>query len=259
VRTILVIGIGAGEPEHLTVQAIAALNRTDVFFMVDKGEATADLVRVRRAICERYAPYEGYRFVEIEDPARDRGAAGYVEAVKDWHGRRADAYERAFLRELRDGECGAFLVWGDPSLYDSTLRVVEEVSLRRNVALQVDVCPGISSPQALAARHRIVLHDIGAPVLVTTGRRLRAEGLPPLVEQGGSVVVMLDGEGAFEDFAGRADLEIVWGAMLGLPSEILIRGSLKEVAGAVAEARCAVKQRSGWIMDVYLLRKLGQS
>ena len=42
-RTIYVIGIGAGDPEHLTVQAIAAMNRVDVFFIIDKGAAKDDL------------------------------------------------------------------------------------------------------------------------------------------------------------------------------------------------------------------------
>jgi precorrin-6A synthase len=34
-----VIGIGVGHPEQLTVQAIEALNRVDVFFVMDKGAA----------------------------------------------------------------------------------------------------------------------------------------------------------------------------------------------------------------------------
>ncbi len=37
-KRILVIGIGPGGPEHLTVQAIEALNRADVIFTFDKGE-----------------------------------------------------------------------------------------------------------------------------------------------------------------------------------------------------------------------------
>ena len=37
-KRILVIGIGAGGSEHLTVQAIEAINRADVFFTFDKGE-----------------------------------------------------------------------------------------------------------------------------------------------------------------------------------------------------------------------------
>ncbi|MBV9577140.1 MAG: precorrin-6A synthase (deacetylating), partial [Chloroflexi bacterium] len=45
-RKVLVIGIGAGNIEHVTVQAINALNRVDVFFITDKGSTTADLVEL---------------------------------------------------------------------------------------------------------------------------------------------------------------------------------------------------------------------
>ena len=43
-RTILVIGIGAGNPDYLTLQAIKAMNRAEVFFMPDKGEEKAGRV-----------------------------------------------------------------------------------------------------------------------------------------------------------------------------------------------------------------------
>ena len=51
-----------------------------------------------------------------------------------------------------------------------------------------DVIPGITAVQALTARHRIPLNDVGEPVLITTGRQLRNDELT------GSAVVMLDGE-----------------------------------------------------------------
>ncbi|MEA2926682.1 MAG: precorrin-6A synthase, partial [Alphaproteobacteria bacterium] len=34
-RKILIIGIGAGDPEYVTVQAVNALNRVDAFFIPD--------------------------------------------------------------------------------------------------------------------------------------------------------------------------------------------------------------------------------
>ena len=36
-RRIHVIGIGAGDPDYVTAQAVAALNDTEVFFAMDKG------------------------------------------------------------------------------------------------------------------------------------------------------------------------------------------------------------------------------
>ena len=43
-RKVLIIGIGAGDPEHVTVQAVNAMNAVDVFFVLDKGDTTADLI-----------------------------------------------------------------------------------------------------------------------------------------------------------------------------------------------------------------------
>ena len=51
-RRVFVIGIGAGNPDYVTVQAINALNEVDVFFVMDKGHEKEDLVRLRRE-CER--------------------------------------------------------------------------------------------------------------------------------------------------------------------------------------------------------------
>ena len=37
-RRIHVIGIGAGDPDYVTAQAVDALNDTQVFFAMDKGD-----------------------------------------------------------------------------------------------------------------------------------------------------------------------------------------------------------------------------
>ena len=50
-RKILIIGMGAGHPEHITIQAINALRRVDVLFVTDKGAAKEDLAALRHEIC----------------------------------------------------------------------------------------------------------------------------------------------------------------------------------------------------------------
>jgi precorrin-6A synthase len=148
------------------------------------------------------------------------------------------------IEQLADDESGAFLVWGDPSLYDGTLAVLEEL----RPPVEVDVIPGISAPQALAARHRVALNRVGGPVHVTTGRRL-ADGLPA-----DDVVVMLDGDQAFQ----RVDdsgVEIYWGAYLGTPDELLIAGPLADVKDEIAGVRAEARERKGWMFDTYLLRR----
>lgn len=243
-RRIHVIGIGAGDPDYVTAQAVRALNDTDVFFAMDKGEAKSDLVELRRAICRRFISGSDYRFVELPDPKR-ASDTDYREAVADWHVARAMLWAKAIDAELGPDGVGAFLAWGDPSLYDSTLRILDEVV--GHVELTYDVIPGITAVQALTARHRIPLNDIGEPVLITTGRQLRANPLR------GSAVVMLDGECSFVGCAPQT--RIWWGAYLGTPDEILLSGTVGEVGARIVEVRAEARARHGWIMDIYLLRE----
>lgn len=256
VRKIHVIGIGAGDPDQLTLQAVRALRATDVFFLLDKGEAKSDLTDLRRELLRTHVPEGGYRVVEARDPDRDRSAEGaaYSPAVGDWRSARAGLYERLIREELGENDSGAFLVWGDPALYDSTLAVLEEVLERGTVSFAYDVVPGISSVSSLAARHRTTLNRVGRPVQITTGRRL-AEGFPEGVDD---VVVMLDARQAFLRYADGpdgADLHIHWGAYLGTPDEILVEGPLAEAAPRIARLRAEARARKGWIMDTYLLRR----
>ena len=242
-RTIHVIGIGAGDPEYVTAQAVWALNDTQVFFAMDKGEDKADLVAMRREICRRFITAPGYRFVELADPHR-ASDGDYTRAVADWHRARARLWAQAIVSELDDDGVGAFLAWGDPSLYDSTLRILDEVA--RQIELRYDVIPGITAIQALTARHRIPLNDVGEPVLITTGRRLRAHGLS------GAAVVMLDGDCAFLDCPPQT--RIWWGAYLGTAAEVLIAGTVGDVGEQIADIRAQARAKHGWIMDTYLLR-----
>ncbi|MGW4528418.1 precorrin-6A synthase (deacetylating) [Amycolatopsis sp. NPDC004378] len=249
-RKLYAIGIGAGDPEHLTVQAIDRLNRVDVFFVLDKGEEKADLVRLRQEILDRFVT-RPHRVVLVADPPRDRTPADYRAAVADWHAARASAYERVLLSELPDGAAGAFLVWGDPSLYDSTIALIEAVLARGNVTFDYEVIPGISSISALVARHRTTMNQIGRAVQLTTGRRL-ASGWPPEVDD---VFVLLDAHTTFDHFTDTG-LHIYWGAYVGTPDEILLSGPLTSaLAAEIRAARSAARERHGWIMDTYLLRR----
>jgi precorrin-6A synthase len=244
VRLIHVIGVGAGDPEYVTVQAISALNDTQVFFAGDKGDDKSDLVAWRRDICARFITKpDSYRFVVLPDPKRAEGT-DYRKAVSDWHAARAKYWAEAIARELGSDGVGAFLAWGDPSLYDSTIRILEAVA--RHVDMQYDVIPGITAIQALTARHRIPLNDIGEPVLITTGRRVASDGVR------GTAVVMLDGDCAFRNCP--ADTRIWWGAYLGTEHELLVSGTVGEVGEQIRALRANARAERGWIMDTYLLR-----
>jgi precorrin-6A synthase len=246
-RKLSIIGIGAGNPDHITVQSIKALGSVDVIFLIGKGNDKEDLAQLRKDICARYIT-NPYRIVEAQDPERDRAPANYETAVTDWHTQRAAIYEQMIREELADGQHGAFLVWGDPSLYDSTLRIVDQVAAMKTVTFELDVIPGITSVQALAARHKIALNRIGGPIHITTGRLL-AHGMPA-----DDVVVMLDGDCAFKTVK-DAGVDIYWGAYVGTADEILVSGKLQERGPEIEKIRSAARARHGWIMDTYLLRK----
>ena len=245
----LVIGIGSGRPEHLTGEAVAALNAVDVFLVADKGSAKHDLVALRTDLCAAVIGHDRYRVVEVPDPERE-AAGGYEAGVRDWHAARAAAYAKVIRTALPTGGTVGFLAWGDPVLYDSTIRIVESVAAL-GVDLELTVVPGVSSVQLLAARHTIVLNRVGQPIHLTTGRRLIEEYTPAL----GDVVVMLDGDltcgGLVED---HPDLTIFWGAQLGLPDEALVAGRLAAVIAEIRTVRAAIREQRGWVMDTYLLR-----
>jgi precorrin-6A synthase len=230
---------------------VRALNEADVFFVIDKGPDAGDLVALRKAILERFVPGGGYRIVEVPDPPRDRTAAAYGAAVDDWRRRRAEVWEGLLRDELGAGGVGAFLVWGDPSLYDSTLDVIERVLARGEVAFEYEVIAGISSVHALTARHRIALNRVGGAVQITTGRRLAGAGWPDGVDD---LVVMLDAGCSFRHLD-PAGIEIFWGAYLGTPDELLVAGPLAEAGPEVVRVRARARERKGWIMDTYLLRR----
>src|ERR1700678_2090126 len=250
-RKLYIIGIGAGHPEQVTVQAIKAMNAVDVFFLLNKGDDKNDLVRLRKEICERYIDQKTYRFVEVSDPERDPSISSYPLRVDEWHQRRAAIYEELIDRELGENDCGAILVWGDPSLYDSTLRVIDQIVERGRVSFEYEVIPGITSVQSLAARHRIVLNGVGQSILITTGRKLAATNL---LNDSENIVVMLDGDDSYQHLADQ-DLTIYWGAYVGTEKEILLAGRLGDIAETIRVTRSEARRSNGWIMDPYLLRK----
>lgn len=246
-REILVIGIGTGNPEHMTFEAVRALNAADLVLVPRKGAAKADLAALRREICGRYLENPATRIVGFDMPERDE-AAGYRQGVDAWHREIAGLYARVIDAEAAEDAAVALLVWGDPSLYDSTLRILDLLAAD-GFRFRRRVIPGITSLQVLCARHGIPLNAIGEAVEITTGRRLRAA-----MPEAPSVAVMLDGGCAFREVAAEG-LTIYWGAYLGMANEITIAGPLAEVAERIAAVRAEARAENGWIMDTYLLRR----
>lgn len=249
-RVVEVVGIGAGDPGQITVEAVDALRRADVVFFLDKAGQARELSDLRQVILDTHVPGGGYRVARVDDPQRRRDEDGYVEAVADWRARRIELCARMIAEHLGPEQTGAFLVWGDPALYDSIIAVVEGV-LAHGADFEVRVRPGISSLSALAARHRITFNQIAGAVQITTGRRL-ADGWPEGVDD---VLVMLDAHNTFLKHLDEPGATIHWGAYVGTADEILIAGPLAEVAEQIVASRQRARDAKGWIMDSYLLRR----
>lgn len=245
-RRVVLIGVGPGDPDQVTVQAVRAMNEVDFFVVTEKRRPGGDpLAAARAALLARHVVGEP-TVVVVEDVERDRTPADYQRAVTDWHNARADRYTAVLA--AHHGDAG-FLVWGDPALYDSTIRVLERVVGTMDATLEV--VPGVSSLSALAARHRIVPHGVGEPLHITTGRRL-----PEAVAQGLPAIAVLLSRSLDELRAvDPAGWLIWWGANLGTPSERLVAGSLAESLPAIEAARASAKHEAGWLMDIYLLRR----
>ncbi len=246
------IGMGTGNPEHLTLQAVRVLQSADLVLLPRKGEEKTDLADARRAICVEFL--EGTDpVVEFDLPVRD-ATGNYLDGVADWHDAIAATWGGLIEAHRPKGGRVALLVWGDPSLYDSSLRIAERLAAQGLVA-NVTVVPGLTSLQLLTAAHAIPLNTVGAPVQLTTGRRLRAEGWPAGVD---SVAVFLDGGCAFDTLPPDG-LYIYWGAYLGMPQEIRRAGLLGDVGQEIIDVRAAAREKHGWIMDVYLLRRMAEA
>ncbi|MBB4047157.1 MULTISPECIES: precorrin-6A synthase (deacetylating) [Sphingomonas] len=241
------IGIGTGNPEHLTRAAEAAMRAADLILLPRKADK-AELIDLRRDICAQVLAGTAVRVVEFDLPVRS-GEGAYLDSVEHWHDAIAECWAGAIAAHLPGGGRVALLVWGDPSLYDSTIRIA-----RRLVAVErVTVVPGITSLQALCAAHAIPFNAVGAPVMVTTGRRLRDGGWPDGAD---SVAVMLDGGCAFTTLD-QPDAAIWWGAYLGMAQQAIDAGRLADVAERIVARRAELRRVHGWIMDVYLLRRAG--
>lgn len=244
-RELILIGIGTGNPDHLSFEGARAINEADLILVPRKGPDKADLADLRREILARVLSNPAARVVEFDLPRRDAENPDYRAGVDDWHAAIALAWAEA--ADLPGADRVALLVWGDPALYDSTLRI----ATRLPAPPQIRVVPGITAIQALAAAHAIPLNEIGAPFMVTTGRQLREAGFPPGCD---TCLVMLDGSCSFETLPPEG-IRIWWGAYLGMAAQILEAGPLAEAGPRIIARRAAARAEHGWIMDIYLLRR----
>lgn len=244
---VFLIGIGTGNPLHLTQEAMLAIRTADLVLLPHKEAHKAELAQVRLGILATCGAQD-IPIAHFDMPLRRQIGDDYSQQVDEWHEAIAHQWHTSMAQHPHAKRI-ALLIWGDPALYDSSLRIAARLQLP---AESVRVIPGITSMQALCSAHRIAFNDIGSPFQVTTGRRLREHGWPANCS---SVIVMLDGNCAFESIDDTA-IDIYWGAYLGMPQQLLMHGPLSTIKTAIRQRREAARQTHGWIMDIYLLRKI---
>src|SRR5579864_7966415 len=102
--TLSLIGIGCGDPAHLTRKAVDAINAADLILIPRKGEEKSDLADLRRQICADVLINAATRVVEFDLPVRDSARANYRAGVDDWHDAIAACWSGQIATHLgRDG------------------------------------------------------------------------------------------------------------------------------------------------------------
>ncbi len=248
---IYLIGVGPGEPHYLTVQAINTMKKVDVFFLLEKeGKGYKDFLKIRKRVLERYLKSGKYRIVVAKIPERKKGGKLYEAEVEAWRQKKAEIITELIKNELKDGEAGAFLIWGDPALYDGHLEILQHILKKGAINFEYEVIPGITSIQVLTAKHKIPLNRIGEPIVITTGRKLKEYSIDDVT----NAIVLLDSYSTFKHFQ-DANIDIYWGSYLGTEDEILISGKLKDVIDDIKKLKREAKKKKGWLMDTYILRQ----
>lgn len=251
-KKIYLIGIGPGSPDYLTIQAINTMKKVDVFFFLEKEQRKGyeDFIKIRKKILERYLNSGTYRVVMAKIPKRKKGNNPYIEETNVWRRETASIIAGLIKNEMKDGENGALLILGDPSLYDGHLEMLQHILREGIINFEYEVIPGITSVQVLTARHKIPLNRIGEPIVITTGRKLKECKVNKVI----NTVVLLDSHSTFERFK-DSDIDIYWAGYLGTEDEILVSGKLKEKISDIKKIRMESKNKKGWLMDTYILRR----
>lgn len=216
-RTLSGVGVGPGDPDHVTVKALRTLETADVILVPSTEARASGVGRAEEIVCT-HLPAKTAAIRRIPFSMAEHRGVGQ---------RRASAWEASATTAIEAFEAGAkrvaFATVGDASVFSTFSYLCDLVS--RRIEVTIEVIPGITAMQAIAATSRTPLVE-GQEILSLVPWTVGPETLARVCEVSDTVVVYKGGREMTElravlEAQGRLD-EAVLGTDLGLPSERVV-------------------------------------
>jgi precorrin-4/cobalt-precorrin-4 C11-methyltransferase len=218
---VYIIGAGPGDPELLTLKAKRIIELADVIIYADS-----------------LVPEE---------------IAGFAKADAQIYGSKEMSLDQIMsvtLQAVADGRVVARIQSGDPSLYGATL---EQMRILESQQIDYEIIPGVSAAFAAAA---VLKSELTVPEVSQTVIMTRAEGRVPMPEgedlislarHGSTLVIFLSVTRMFrianqlQEAGYPADTPVAVAYRVGWPEELIIRGTLTDIAQKVRDAKITLQ------------------
>lgn len=224
--TLVGVGVGPGDPELITVKAVAVLQQADVI-LVPATEASADAAGRAEQIVLAACPQSEAKLRRIPFSMAQRRGVGRAR-TESWQ-----ASAQAAVDAFSAGATTvAFATVGDPSVYSTFSYLAAQVQAVMP-GVDVSVVPGITAMQALAAASRTPLVE-GTESLTLVPATAGLETVREALAHSDTVVAYKGGRQLADLLALVHDrgLDGVLGVNVGLPGQTITPLSEVEAASA---------------------------